>query len=251
MDSVQALREMLASWYRANREALAKSPIVVALAPDVTDPAKWDSCCKQIAEPGVWGGELEIIAIASLTTERRNIPSIKKRNGKMGRGDLVIKHVNLGGHRHLILDVAVNHEFGGDHLADVSRNGALRDAQPSRILESTARAKVDRYMAGYADLKYVLLPCVISASGRLLYIIAHRRTSNWFRRHSKDEPSEEAFKFRRGQYFWHTRAAIGQAAARAVAQRVQVAEHTLRRHRVPPYMRDDLAFPATLPSADV
>jgi hypothetical protein len=32
---------------------------------------------------------------------------------------------------------------------------------------------------------------------------------------------------RRGQYFWHVRAAIGQAAARAVAQRVQVAEHTL------------------------
>ena len=100
----------------------------------------------------------------------------------------MIKHVNLGGHRHLILDVAVNHEFGGDHLADVSRNGALRDAQPSRILESTARAKVDRYMAGYADLKYVLLPCVISTSGRLhgkflrlLYIIAHCRTVNWFR----------------------------------------------------------------------
>jgi hypothetical protein len=37
----------------------------------------------------------------------------------------------------------------------------------------------------------------------------------------------------------------------AVAQRVQVAEHTLRRHRVPPYTQDDLAFPATLPSADV
>jgi len=59
----------------------------------------------------------------------------------------------------------------------------------------------------------------------------HRRTSN--RRHSNDEPSEEAFKFRRGQYFWHTRAAIGQAAARAVAQRVQVAEATLRRRRAP------------------
>ena len=51
--------------------------------------------------------------------------------------------------------------------------------------------------------------------------------------------------------FWHTHAAIGQAAAPAVAQRVQVAEHTLRRHRVPPYMQDDLAFPATLPSSDV
>ena len=57
------------------------------------------------------------------------------------------------------------------------------------------------------------------------------------------------------QYFWHTRAMIGQAAARAVAQRVQVAEHTLRRHRVhpqskKPHTQDDLAFPTTLPSSD-
>jgi len=36
-----------------------------------------------------------------------------------------------------------------------------------------------------------------------------------------------------------------------VAQRVQVAEHNLRRRRVPPYMQDDLAFPATVPSSDV
>jgi len=107
-------------------------------------------------------------------------------------------------------------------MADVSRNGALRDAQPSRILERTARTKVDRYRAGYAALKYAFLPCVISTSGRLhgeflrlLYIIAHRRTVNWFSRHSNDEPSEKAFKFRRGQYFWYTRAMIGQAAARA------------------------------------
>jgi hypothetical protein len=47
-----------------------------------------------------------------------------------------------------------------------------------------------------------------------------------------------------------TRAMIGQAAARAVAQRVEVAEHTLRRHRVHPHTQDDLAFRATLPSSD-
>jgi len=143
----------------------------------------------------------------------------------------------------------------------VSRNGALRDAQPTRILERTARTKVDRYRASYAALKYAFLPCVISTSWRLhgeflrlLYIIVHRRTVNWFTRHSNDEPSKEAFKFRHGQYFWHTRANIGQAAARAVAcniaQRVQVAEHTLRRHCVHPPTQDDLAFPATLPSSD-
>ena len=61
--------------------------------------------------------------------------------------------LHLGGRRHLIIDVAVNHEFGGDHLADVSRNGALRDAQPSRILERTARTKVDRSQAPAAPLR--------------------------------------------------------------------------------------------------
>ena len=60
----------------------------------------------------------------------------------MGRGVLVLKHDNLGGHRPLVLDVSINREFGGDHLANVSRNGAPKDAQPDRILESTARTKV-------------------------------------------------------------------------------------------------------------
>ena len=42
---------------------------------------------------------------AGITAERRNIPSIKKRNNKMGRQDLVLKHVNLGGHLHLVVDI--------------------------------------------------------------------------------------------------------------------------------------------------
>ena len=41
---------------------------------------------------------------------------------------------------------------------------------------------------------------------------------------------------------------IGHAAARAVAQRVHVAEHTLRRHRAPPTTKDNLVFLATVPS---
>jgi hypothetical protein len=73
----------------------------------------------------------------------------------------------FGGHRYLVIDVAVNHEFGGDHLVDVSGNGARRDSQPGRILESTARTKVDRYRAGYVAIKYAFQPCVISASGCL------------------------------------------------------------------------------------
>jgi hypothetical protein len=64
---------------------------------------------------------------AVIATERRNIPSIKKRNGKNGQGDLVLKCVYLGGEADLII-VALIHEFGGNHIADVSRNGELCNA---------------------------------------------------------------------------------------------------------------------------
>ena len=60
--------------------------------------------------------------------------------------------------------------------------------------------------------------------------------------------SEDAFKFRRGQYFWHTPAVIGHGADRAVAQRAKVAGHTLRRPRAAPNVRDALLCPATEPS---
>ena len=57
-----------------------------------------------------------------------------KPNGKIGRGDLVLKNVNLGGHRRLIIDVALNHELVGNHMTDVTRNGALRAADPAKLL---------------------------------------------------------------------------------------------------------------------
>ena len=99
---------------------------------------------------------------------------------------------------------------------------------------------VRRYRDAYATrpgVTYAFLPCVMSTSGRIhgeflrfLYILANRRTKRWFERLGY-EPSDEAFKFRRGQYFWHTGAAIGHAKELAVARRTRVAEHTLRRNR--------------------
>ena len=83
---------------------------------------------------------------------------------------------------------------------------------------------------------------------RFLYILAHLRTKRWFERLGY-EPSDEAFKFRRGQYFWHTRAAIGHATALAVARRARVAEHTLRRNRAGLHPQDDLLHPYTAPVA--
>ena len=185
---------------------------------------------------------------AGLSTERRNIPTVKKQNGKTGQGDLLIKGANIGGDTNLIIDVALIHEFGGNHMADVSLNGALRNAQPDKLLEAAARTKVHRYREAYATrpgVTYAFLPCVISTSGRIhgeflrfLYLLAHRRTTRWFESLGY-EPSEEAFKLRRGQYFWHTRAAVGHATALAVARRTRVAEHALRRTRVCHRAHDD------------
>ena len=113
-------------------------------------------------------------------TERRNIPTIVKPNGKTGQGDL---------------------------QAYASRRGVT----------------------------YAFLPRVMSTSGRihgeflrLLYILTHRRPVRWFEQLGAHDPSDGAFKFRHGQYFWHTCAGIGHAAAPAVGRRARVAEHTLR-----------------------
>ena len=56
-------------------------------------------------------------------------------------------------------------------------------------------------------------------------------------------------KFRRGQYLWLKRAAIGHATALAVARRTRVAEHTLRRNRSSLHTQDDLLYPPTAPVA--
>ena len=150
-------------------------------------------------------------------TEPRNIPTIMKQNGKIGQGDLVIKRANMGGDANLIIDVALTHEFGGNHMANVSLNGLLWHAQPDKLLESTARTKVRRYREACATrpgVTYAFMPCVMSTSGRIhgeflrfLHILAHQRTLRWFEMLGSN-PSDKVFKFRRGQYFWHTRADI-------------------------------------------
>ena len=88
---------------------------------------------------------LEKICIDSgLSARRSNIPAVEKRNGKPGRGNLVVKDAHLGGFRDLIVDVNCTHEFSGEHLADVSLNGQLRDHDPKRLLKNKARKKVER-----------------------------------------------------------------------------------------------------------
>ena len=149
---------------------------------------------------------------SGFSTRRSNIPTVDKSNGKPGRGDLVVKDAHLGGFRDLVVDVVCTHEFGGSHLADVSLNGQLRDHDPNRLLENEARKKVERYRDGYANRNgttYAFLPCAMTSSGRihgeflrLLYILAHRRTTKYFASLGDDEPGVDAFTWRRSQFFW-------------------------------------------------
>ena len=133
---------------------------------------------------------LQICSDPGLTTRRSNFPSEQKNNGKSGRGELVVKDAHLGVFRDLVLDVVCTHEFGGSNLACVSLNGQLRDHDPNWLLENEARKKVERYRDGYANrhgTTFAFLPCAMNSSGRihgeflrLLYILAHRRTTRYF-----------------------------------------------------------------------
>ena len=102
-----------------------------------------------------------------------NIQTIVKPNGMTGQGDLVIKRANIGGDANLIIDVALIHELGGNHMADVSLNGALRHAQPDKLLESTARTKVHRYREAYT-----IRPSIETSSHVIRPSIEHRLSRN-------------------------------------------------------------------------
>ena len=101
---------------------------------------------------------------------------------------------------------ALIHEFGSNHKANVSLNGALQNAQPDKLLESSMQTMVVWYPEAYATRRgvtYTFLPCVMSTSGRihseflrLLYIFAHRHTALWFKQLGAHEPRDKAFKFR-------------------------------------------------------
>ena len=77
---------------------------------------------------------------------------------------------------------------------------------------------------------------------RLLYILAHRRTTKYFASLGDDEPGVDAITWRRSQFFWQHRAAIGLANAVAVARRAHLAHPArprLRAHPSPLISRPD------------
>ena len=111
----------------------------------------------------------------------------------------------------------------------MGRNGQLHEPDVNKLLETTARAKVAQYREAYANrpgTTYVFLPCVMSTTGRIhgeflrfLYILAHRRPQRYFDNLGDAEPGTDAFTWRRSQYHWQHKAAIGFAMRRQCRRR--------------------------------
>ena len=178
---------------------------------------------------------------AGYSSEIKNVPV---SNGKR-RADLFIKHVKLARKEDMVVDVSVIHEFHGDVLQDVRRNGTLCHQDPSSpiLLDSKAHKKVNKYRDDYSrpgrpDRPKAFLPAIMSTSGRiqgellrLLFILSHRQAQAYFFQLGLD-PSNQAFTSRRGMYFSHIRASIGLACAQAIAARAYLP--SFNHHRRPP-----------------
>ncbi len=180
----------------------------------------------------------KVVKRAGFTTRRKHVTS--SRGGQ--KGDLQIRNINLAGTSDLIIDVALVHDYSGDCRRDVHRNGQLRHADPDTLLNNAADGKVRKYREAYAapDRLLAFLPAIMSTSGRihgeflrLLHILSHRQAVNFFELFG-EEPTDNAFTFRRAAYFFHNRATIGLACAQATAMRTHVAPHTIRHPRAPP-----------------
>ena len=92
---------------------------------------------------------------AGFTTRRRNVTSSRGRQ----KGDLQIQNINLAGKTHLVIDVALVHDFSGDCWRDVNRNGQLRDADPDMLLNNAADVEVRRYLETYAAPDRLFVQC--------------------------------------------------------------------------------------------
>ena len=77
--------------------------------------------------------------------------------------------INLAGKSHLVIDVALVHDFSGDCWRDVRRNGQLRYDDPDMLLNNAADAKARKYREAYAapDRLLAFLPAIMSTSGRI------------------------------------------------------------------------------------
>ena len=190
-------------------------------------------CCTQHAGATTGAHEHILTAVqrlftkAGYKTDRKHVPHSRG----LKKADLVVKDFSLAGIRDLIIDVSLRHEFHGA-CADPARNGEASHADANGVLDAAVKAKLDNYQHDYNERNFFFLPAVMSTSGRisgdflrLLYILSHRQAQNYFTRMGVLVPSPQAFKQRRGTYFYYNRAAIGLACAQATAMRIDIAPH--------------------------
>ena len=172
-------------------------------------------------------------------TERKQVPHSRG----LKKADLWVKDFQLAGVRHVIIDTSVRHEFHGNVMAhaNLGRNGEPSHQAVDGALDAAVKEKIDSYADDYNERNFFFLPAVMTTSGRisgdflrLLYILSHRQAEKFFARLGILDPSPEAFKQRRGNYFYHNRSAIGLACAQATAMRIDIARH---KRPIPPARR--------------
>jgi hypothetical protein len=180
---------------------------------------------------------------AGYRTDRKHVPHSRG----LKKADLLIKDFQLQGVRDVIVDVTCRHEFRGS-CANQERNGEPSHLDVNGALDAAVKEKLDHYQHDYNERNFFFLPAVTTTSGRisgdflrLLYILSHRQAANYFTRMGIIDPSPQAFKQRRGSYFYYNRAAIGLACAQATAMR---SLHTwlkfLASRRAPVFARHDV-----------
>jgi hypothetical protein len=164
---------------------------------------------------------------AGYRTDRKHVPHSRG----LKKADLLIKDFQLQGVRDIIVDVTCRHEFRGS-CANQERNGEPSHLDVNGALDAAVKEKLDHYQHDYNERNFFLLPAVTTTSGRisgdflrLLYILSHRQAANYFTLMGIINPSPQAFKQRRGSYFYYNRSAIGLACAQATAMRIDITPH--------------------------
>ena len=127
--------------------------------------------------------------------------------------------------------------------------GLIIVADVNAAIDAAVKEKIDNYQHDYNARNYFFLPAVMTTSGRisgdflrLLYILSHLQAANYFTRMDILDPSPQAYKQRRGTFFYYNRAAMGVSCAQATAMRIDIAPHKRPRKKPPHHVPDHYHF---------
>ena len=101
---------------------------------------------------------------SDLSKQRHDVPSVKKANGEMGRGGLLFKDANVGGHRDLIIDIAFTQRQPLCGRGPQRAAARPRCQQAPRDHGTHQGGAVPRGIC-QPGTTYALLPCAMSTSG--------------------------------------------------------------------------------------